>query len=168
MRIGIDARFYGSVGKGLGRYTEKLIEHLEVLDTDNEYVPKNACFKKALAQHAWYGFSEQLLFPFCLLLFRLDLVHFPHFNVPMFYPKKFIVTIHDLILLHYPTLGSTTRSVILYAIKFLAYRWVIALAMRRAEHIIAVSHFTANDIVRHAPYARDKVSVTYEAADAVC
>jgi hypothetical protein len=26
MRIGIDARFYGAIGKGLGRYTEKLIE----------------------------------------------------------------------------------------------------------------------------------------------
>ncbi|HLC95600.1 MAG TPA: glycosyltransferase family 1 protein [Patescibacteria group bacterium] len=180
MRIGIDARFYGSVGKGLGRYTEKLIENLELFDQENEYViflmrenfdeytPRNTHFHKVLAEYPWYSIAEQILFPIALLRFRLDVVHFPHFNVPMFYPKKFIVTIHDLILLHYPTLRSTTRSVILYAIKFLAYRLVIALAMRRAEHIIAVSHFTANDIVRHAPYARDKVSVTYEAADAVC
>ena len=29
MRIGIDARFFGSIGKGLGRYTQKLIENLE-------------------------------------------------------------------------------------------------------------------------------------------
>src|SRR3989338_6006062 len=177
MRIGIDARFYGSVGKGLGRYTEKLIEHLEVLDTDNdyvvflrrenfdEYVPKNACFKKALAQHAWYGFSEQLLFPFCLLLFRLDLVHFPHFNVPVLYPKKFIVTIHDLILLHYPTRKCSTRTAFFYRMKFAAYRFVIARAIRRAEHIIAVSHFTKRDILDRYPAARGKVSVTYEAAD---
>ena len=32
MRIGIDARFYGPVGKGLGRYTQKLIENLEKID----------------------------------------------------------------------------------------------------------------------------------------
>lgn len=180
MRIGIDARFYGSVGKGLGRYTEKLIEHLEVLDTDNdyvvflrrenfdEYVPKNACFKKALAQHAWYGFSEQLLFPFRLLLFRLDLVHFPHFNVPVLYPKKFIVTIHDLILLHYPTRKCSTRTAFFYRMKFAAYRFVIASAIRRAEHIIAVSHFTKRDILDRYPAARGKVSVTYEAADSAC
>ena len=37
MRIGIDARFYGSVGKGLGRYTERLVHELEKIDTENEY-----------------------------------------------------------------------------------------------------------------------------------
>jgi len=180
MRIGIDARFYGSVGKGLGRYTEKLIEHLEVLDTDNdyvvflrrenfdEYVPKNVRFKKALAQYAWYGFSEQLFFPFRLLLLRLDLVHFPHFNVPVLYPKKFIVTIHDLILLHYPTRENSTRVAFLYWLKFAAYRFVIASAIRRAEHIIAVSHFTKRDILDRYPAARGKITVTYEAADPVC
>ena len=57
-RIGIDARFYGSLGKGLGRYTEKLIEHLEeqapgqweffvFLRRENydEYVPRNQAFR---------------------------------------------------------------------------------------------------------------------------
>lgn len=180
MRIGIDARFYGSVGKGLGRYTEKLIEHLEGLDTDNdyvvflrrenfdEYVPKNARFKKVLAQYAWYGFSEQLLFPFRLLSFRLDLVHFPHFNVPILYPKKFIVTVHDLILLHYPTFQNTTRPKFFYWLKFAAYRFVIAAAIRRALHVIVVSHFTESDILERYPRARGKVSVTYEAADSSC
>jgi hypothetical protein len=38
MRIGIDARFYGSSGKGLGRYTERLIESLEAEESANEYV----------------------------------------------------------------------------------------------------------------------------------
>ena len=180
MRIGIDARFYGSVGKGLGRYTEKLIERLELLDTDNEYVvflkrenfaeyvPKNPRFQKVLAEYPWYGFSEQFLFPFLLLRSRLDLVHFPHFNVPFWYPKKFIVTIHDLILLRYPTLRNTTRPAFLYSIKFLAYRAIIALAIRRAEHIITVSHFTEKDILKRYPVARGKISVTYEAVDQWC
>jgi glycosyltransferase involved in cell wall biosynthesis len=180
MRIGIDARFYGSVGKGLGRYTEKLIEHLEGLDVDNEYVvflrrenfdeyvPKNARFKKALAHYAWYSFSEQLSFPFRLLSFRLDLVHFPHFNVPFLYPKKFIVTIHDLILLQYPTLRNTSRMVFSYWMKFAAYRFVIACAIYRARHIITVSRFTESDILDRYPVARTKILVTYEAADPWC
>lgn len=180
MRIGIDARFYGSVGKGLGRYTEKLIEHLEAIDMENEYVvflrrenfheyrPKNRRFQKALAQYPWYGFSEQFFFPLLLLSFRLDLVHFPHFNVPFLYPKKFVVTIHDLILLRYPTLKNTTHTAPFYRIKFACYRFVIAQAIRRAAHIITVSRFTREDIVSRYPRARGKISVTYEAADPWC
>ena len=99
MRIGIDARFYGSVGKGLGRYTEKLIENLELFDQENEYViflmrenfdeytPRNTHFHKVLAEYPWYSIAEQILFPIALLRFRLDVVHFPHFNVPIFYPN---------------------------------------------------------------------------------
>ena len=37
MRIGIDARFYGPPGKGLGRYTQKLIVNLERIDNANQY-----------------------------------------------------------------------------------------------------------------------------------
>lgn len=180
MRIGIDARFYGSVGKGLGRYTEKLIEHLERIDTHNdyviflrrenfdEYVPNNPRFKKVLAHYPWYSISEQLCFPFVLLSFRLDLMHFPHFNVPRLYLKRFVVTIHDLILLHHPTMKNTTRVALLYWLKFLAYRYVIASALRRAKCVIAVSHFTEHDILAQYPVARGKVVVTYEATDRVC
>lgn len=180
MRIGIDARFYGSLGKGLGRYTEKLIEHLELLDQENEYVvflrqenfdeyfPKNPRFTKKVAQYSWYGFSEQLLFVVMLYRFSFDLVHFPHFNVPVLYRKAFVVTIHDLILVHYPTVRNTTRLALLYGVKFLVYRYVIASAIRRARHIITVSEFTKQDIVREYPGARGKVTVTYEAADSFC
>lgn len=180
MRIGIDARFYGSLGKGLGRYTEKLIEHLESLDQENEYtvflrrenfseyVPKNPRFKKAEAQYAWYGLAEQTLFVLLLYRGRFDLVHFPHFNVPLLYFRKFVVTIHDLILVHYPTLRNTTRFAWLYWIKFSVYRLVIASAVRRAAHIITVSRFTEEDIIRHYPQAFGKITVTYEAADLFC
>lgn len=180
MRIGIDARFYGTSGKGLGRYVEKLIEHLEKIDTQNEYIifllrenfgeyrVKNPRFTKVVAEYRWYGFSEQIFFPLLLWKHRLDLVHFPHFNVPFLYGGKFVVTIHDLILLHYPTLRNTTRSAIFYWMKFVAYRFVIASAIRRAHHIIAVSLFTERDILLHYPRATGKTSVTYEAADSLC
>lgn len=180
MRIGIDARFYGSLGKGLGRYTQKLIEQLENLDTKNEYFifllpenfteyePRSENFKKILVRSRWYSLSEQFIFPLRLLFFRLDLVHFPHFNVPFLYPKKFVVTIHDLILLHYPTTENTTRSKLLYKVKFLAYRLVIASAVYRSEHIITVSHFTENDILTEYPHARGKLLVTYEATNSYC
>jgi len=180
MRIGIDARFYGSLGKGLGRYTEKLIEHLEVLDTVNEYtvflrpenfeeyVPRNVRFKKVLARYPWYGLTEQTLFVYRLYRERLDLVHFPHFNVPLLYCRPFVVTIHDLILLHYPTLRNTTRFPLVYWGKFLAYRLVIASAVKRARCIITVSNFTKDDLEKKYPHAQEKIVVTYEAADWFC
>jgi glycosyltransferase involved in cell wall biosynthesis len=180
MRIGIDARFYGSTGKGLGRYTEKLIHHLERCDDGHEYViflgqenfdeyvPKSRRCVKVLATYRWYSFAEQILFPITLYRQRLDLVHFPHFNVPLLYRRRFVVTIHDLILIHYPTIRNTTRSVFSYWMKFVAYRIVIGSAIRRAAHVITVSRFTERDIIEHYPFAAGKISMTYEAADGTC
>ena len=180
MRIGIDARFYGSIGKGLGRYTEKLIASLEQIDAENQYViflrrenfdeyaPKRDNFRKVLADYPWYGWREQVFFPLLLLRYRFDIVHFPHFNLPIFYPRKFAVTIHDLILFHFPTIRNTTLGWIGYAVKYLSYRLVIAIALRRATTVFAVSRFTQDDIAEHYPSTREKLVVTREAADHRC
>lgn len=178
MRIGIDARFYGSVGKGLGRYVQKLIENLEKVDKNNQYFifllkenfdefqPKNKNFKKILADYRWYTFSEQINMPKILNAYNLDAVHFPHFNVPIFYRKKFIITIHDLILLHFPTLKGTKLNPIFYWIKFAAYRLAIGSAVRRSKKIITVSKFSKKDILaKYSFLKKDKVAVTYEACD---
>ncbi len=181
MRIGIDARFFGPIGKGLGRYTQKLIENLEKLDTENEYFiflkeenypdykPGNKHFHKVRANFGWYTLSEQLRFPPLLNKYKLDLVHFPHFNVPFFYRKKFVVTIHDLILLHFPTVRSTTLNPIIYWLKFLGYKIVIYSAIFRSKKIIAVSKFTKKDILENFKNVRpDKITVTYEACEDYC
>lgn len=180
MRIGIDARFYGSLGKGLGRYTEKLIAHLEKMEGDDhyfiflrrenyaEYQPRNPRFQKVLADYAWYGWREQLLFPWLIHRVQLDLIHFPHFNVPLLVRTPSIVTIHDLILLHYPTVKATELPPFLYWAKYLVYRLVIAQAIRRARAIITVSTFTKDDLETVYPIARGKVTVTLEAADNFC
>lgn len=181
MKIGIDARFYGSLGKGLGRYTEKLITYLEGLSEDtntyviflrrenfDEYQPAHRRFTKRIADYPWYSWTEQLLFPLLLWRERLDLIHFPHFNVPLFLGKPFIVTIHDLILLHFPTVKASELPPFLYWLKYLAYRLVIASAIRRARSIITVSDFTKQDIETVYPVAEGKVYTTLEAVDPYC
>lgn len=179
-KIGIDARFFGSGGKGLGRYTQKLVENLEKIDGKNqyliflrkenfgEYIPKNHNFKKVLANYRWYSFSEQILFPILLLRKKLDIVHFPHFNVPILYRKKIIVTIHDLILIHFPTIKNSTLNPFFYWIKFFAYRVTINSAIKRAINVIAVSNFTKNDIYKNYNINKEKVIVTYEACENFC
>ncbi|MGB4833463.1 MAG: glycosyltransferase family 1 protein [Candidatus Moraniibacteriota bacterium] len=181
MKIGIDARFYGSLGKGLGRYTEKLITYLEQIPEDTntyvvflrrenfaEYQPANSRFEKRVADYSWYGWQEQFRFPWLLWRFHFDLIHFPHFNVPIFVPAPFVVTLHDLILLHYPTVKASELSPFLYWLKYLIYRVVIALAVRRARAIITVSRFTRSDIESVFPQARSKTFTTLEAADPYC
>ncbi|EKD58504.1 MAG: glycosyl transferase, group 1 [uncultured bacterium] len=180
MQIGIDARFYGSIGKGLGRYTQKLIQHLEQIDNENQYViflrkenfddyqSYNKNFKKVLADYKWYSFSEQIFFPLLLHKNKLDLVHFPHFNVPILYFGNFVLTIHDLILTHFPTLHSTMLNPIFYWIKYLAYKFAISSAVRRSQKILTVSEFTKNDLSNKYPESKNKIIVTYEACDDLC
>ncbi len=175
MRIGIDARFFGPIGKGLGRYTQKLVENLEIIDHRNQYFifltrenfdayrPRSKNFRKILADYQWYTFAEQLKFPKLLKKYRLDLVHFPHFNVPLLYRGAFVVTIHDLILMHFPTIKASALNPVFYWIKFLAYRIVISSAAKRAKKIIAVSCFTKKDILKKFPVDSKKIAITYEA-----
>ena len=180
MRIGIDARFYGSVGKGLGRYTERLVHELEKIDTENtyfiflcpenfdEYQPTSLNFTKVLTRSHWYSIAEQLVYPWQLYAKRLDLMHFPHFNVPLLYRGSLIMTLHDLILFHYPTEKATTKSSWQYWLKFHLYRFVLAQALHHAKRIITVSNFTKKDIEQNYPGVSSKIVVTKEATEAFC
>lgn len=182
-KIGIDARFYGSRGKGLGRYAQKLIENLEKIDGGSEereyyiilkkenfdeYQSKNKNFKKVKADYHWYTFKEQLVFPRFLNSLELDLVHFCHFNVPFFYRRRFIVTVHDLILFHFPTVRNTTLNKAYYFLKLIAYRFVIRSAVSRAEKVLAVSKFTKRDIIKELHVPEEKIELTYEGCDLRC
>lgn len=174
MRIGIDARFFGPRAKGLGRYTQKLIEELELIDDQNDYViflrrenfdeyqPQSLHFKKVLADYRWYSLGEQLFFPWLIYSQRIDLMHFTHFNLPVFYLKSYIVTIHDLILQHFGTARGHLLGKVRYWFKSLGYKIVIYLAVWRSKKIITVSEYVKNDIIKFFGITPDKVEVVYE------
>lgn len=178
MRIGIDARLYHT-GLGIGRYIEQLIKHLERIDDTNEYSiflrkdayvayhPAHPRFKKVLADIPWYSVREQLVMPFLLARYRLDLVHFPHFNVPVCTRIPFIVTIHDLIMIKFPlsaTSAASTRNPFIHRVKYYFYRCILSYACRKARNIITVSQHVRNDLVRLLGVDLKKISVIYEAA----
>ena len=179
MRIGIDARFCGPVGKGLGRYTQKLVTHLEKIDQQNQYVvflrrenwdvyqPTNQNFRKVLADYQWYSWPEQVQMPKLLRKQNLDLVHFPHFNVPLGYRGKFVSTIHDLILIQFPTKRATTLGPLLYKLKYFGYRRVINHAVKKSQSVITVSRYTKKQLVDFFGIKPDKIHVTYEASSGV-
>jgi glycosyltransferase involved in cell wall biosynthesis len=173
-RIGIDARFYGPLGKGLGRYIQEVTDNILEMDKENQYIiflnkdnydelsanKKNV--EKVLVDVRWYTLKEQLIMPFLIWKKKLDLIHFPHFNVPIFVPTKFVVTIHDLILTKFPTPRATTLGPVLYKLKNAAYKIIIHAAIKRAKKIFAVSEFTKKDIIEQFRAPSDKIKVTYE------
>ncbi len=174
MRIAIDARFFGPKQKGLGRYLQKLVEHLEKVDLSNQYViflrrdnwneyqPTNPNFKKVLADYRWYTLGEQIMMPIKIWQAKVDLIHFPHFNIPVFYSGPFVVTIHDLVLKKFPTRRASTLGPIRYWLKNLAYQLVIWLAVKRAKKIVAVSNYTKEDILRYFRIKPERIEVIYE------
>lgn len=172
MHIGIDARMYGPEQGGLGRYIQQLIQHLEIIDTENQYtiflnkknwdyyLPKNYNFKKVMIDIPWYGWKEQFKLPLFLKRNATDLMHFPHWNVPLSYNKPFVVTIHDLLLLHYPTTKTSLLGPLTYWTKYTAYRMVLAHAAKKARHIITVSNYSKQDIQKTLHTLSEQISVT--------
>lgn len=175
MRIGIDCRLWNETG--VGRYTRNLVYNLAKIDHKNQYtlffrkkefdeveLPGNN-FEKRLADIRWHSIAEQTKLPGLLSKELLDLVHFPYFSIPIFYNRPFVVTIHDLILHHFPTGEASTLSLLLYKIKLQGYRLVIAQAVKKARKIITVSQATKQEIVDHLKVPKEKIVVTYEGID---
>lgn len=167
MKIGIDARMYGSGFTGIGRYTYELIRNLAELDDQHEYTvflrkeafdefePPNERFKKRLAEFPHYSFAEQTKFLKLLNSTELDLMHFCHFNAPIRYKKPYIVTIHDLTLSFYPgkKMNSFWRRMV--------YRMVLKAVSKQALKIIAVSEHTKRDLEKILNVPSDKIDVIY-------
>ncbi len=88
----------------------------------------------------------------------VELVHFPHYNVPWNYSGRFVVTVHDLIHVLFPEyLGSGLEA--LYAKNLISH------ALRKAERVMTVSENSAADIMSLFHTDADKIKVTYLAAD---
>ena len=172
MRIGIDARLINETG--VGRYIRNLLRELADQDLNNEYtvflrerdfshfaIP-NPRWHKRKAEVVWHSVAEQFFLPWIFLKEHLDIVHVPYFNAPIFYPGKYIVTIHDLTILHFDTGKASTLPYWIYKIRRIGYRIVLFAGIKRASHIIAVSESVRRDILATFDEKEERVSVTYE------
>ena len=171
MIIGIDARMYGYAQTGIGNYIRHLLKYIFELDKENNYViflsPEeydnfevpNKRIKKVKISAKWYGWKEQLLFPFQLYKENLDLMHFTHFNSPVLYLKKSIVTIHDVTPYFFP--GHKMKSLV----RKIGFRMVFFSSVKKAAKVIAVSKNTKSDIVKHFKIKENKIEVIYEGVD---
>lgn len=175
LSIGIDARMIEHTG--IGRYVRNLTRNLLRIDPGNRYVllgrvekikehvgdlaSSNLDFVEAVSPI--YSLQEQIEMPLKIDRLNLDLVHIPHYNVPLLCRTKMVVTIHDLNHLFISReLGS--RGLGSIAAYWYA-RFMLKAAVRKATRIIAVSEHTKSEVIEHLSASEDKIEITYEGVE---
>lgn len=169
-KIGIDCRMIKATG--IGRYVSNLVNNLTKLDLENEYIlffrkddlesfdVGNPNFKKVIADYPCNRAEEQMKLPFALRAEGLDLVHFPHFNVPLIYRGKYVVSIQDITLHHYPVKTPSER-LLNYKFREFFFKMVIKNAMKNSLKILVSTYFTKNDLVSTYGVPEEKIVVNY-------
>lgn len=168
MKIGIDCRIYSSKYTGIGRYVYELVHRVSKLDKKNEYVlffnqpefsnfdPPAKNVTKVLAESPIYSIKEQFKFLSVLNKQKLDLMHFTHFNKPIFYRRPSVVTIHDLTLSFYP--GKKKKSIF----HRLGYHLTFRNSVKKATKVITVSENSKKDLMKLVGTPEEKIQVIYQ------
>lgn len=170
MHIAIDAHSVGAELGGNESYATNLIEALAEIDQTNRYtlfVTKAAAVKRFADR--WPNFQVRLTLPHTplvripLTLSRelrrhpVDLLHV-QYTAPPFAPCPIVTTIHDLAFEHLPETFNR-RS-------WMQMRLTVRRTARRAAHIITVSDYSRDDIIRTYKIPPERITVTHEAAPA--
>lgn len=160
MQISLDGRWLQT---GIGRYIEGLLAgvkgklngiDLHVL-TMPEYSARVAdlCDHVSFCDASIYSLQEQLCVPWACR--KSDLLHVPHYNAPIVWGKKLVITIHDLIHLENPARYAAS----LYA------KPMLSAAARKADAIITVSQSMKTRLVERLKAPEDKIHVIYNGVD---
>lgn len=177
-RIGIDCRLGGSRHAGIGRYIENLLLRLPLLAPEITWVFFYHDLKQketwepqlvSMTNVEWvrtdtshYTLAEQWQLPELLKHAALDLLHVPHFNIPLAYRGPLVVTIHDLLWHEYRGPSVTTLPRWQYWLKYAAYRWVTSQAIKRAKAILVPAETIRDTVNRYYPHHLTKIFVTKE------
>jgi glycosyltransferase involved in cell wall biosynthesis len=162
LRIGIDARKLADYG--IGTYLQGLLAEYAGLPEPPEVVlflrrgmetllpemPEN--WRLVEVEAPGYSAREQLTVPLAALRARLDVLHVPHYVIPLLYPFRMVVTVHDIIHVLFPEFLPN-------ALSFAYARMAIRAAVRRARVLVAVSETTADDLVRLFGAVRERLRV---------
>ena len=171
MRIGIDARMLDNTG--IGRYLRNLLIHLARKDQQNEYIifvnkdhtqvvtQENFLFVPLKIHVPLYSLQEQSWFPLEIRKWKLDLIHYPNFNIPFIQFCPYVVTIHDLIYYLYPD-QCPSKFAYYYACSMIRY------ATKHARTVMTVSEHSKKDLIRYFNIPEHKIQIISEAADGNC
>ncbi|OGY81843.1 MAG: hypothetical protein A3F54_04710 [Candidatus Kerfeldbacteria bacterium RIFCSPHIGHO2_12_FULL_48_17] len=179
MRIGIDIRpLMEERLSGVAQYTMQLTRKLLTLDTSNEYILFYSGFKKSWFIHRaltntrakiipvlvpnklFNGAQTFLHFPFIdKKLSGLDIFFAPNWGFVNISPNcRLVVTAHDLAYKIYPQFLSPKGRIwhrVIHPEKFFT----------QADHIVAVSQHTKNDVMSTFKIPENRISVVYSGVD---
>lgn len=172
MHIVIDARNRRS---STGRYTDRLLEHLQKLDPENKYTvllspadkwqgsTKN--FTALPCSYKQFSFNpfEQIGFVWQLYKLRPNLVHFTMTQQPLLYFGKIITTTHDLTMLRYTRKGRFPAWV--HTVRMVLYKFMFWLSHKKSRIIIVPTKFVKEDLAKYQPFTRTKTHITYESSE---
>jgi glycosyltransferase involved in cell wall biosynthesis len=165
-RIVIDVRRIRDFG--IGTYIRNLIVALSKLDNVNQYVlvcrredlsetaglPGN--FAQATYSRSDTSRADHVAFPFFLRQFSADLYHIPLNAVPIFMPKPFVVTVHDMSSLLFERPPGWEESLRYYRFRR---------GLLRADRVIAVSDATRRDVENMVGVPAAKIRMIHSAPD---
>ncbi|MDF2378648.1 MAG: glycosyltransferase family 1 protein [Candidatus Gracilibacteria bacterium] len=159
---------------GIGRYVAEFVKHAAHLDENNRFTiylnpeefetfqEPNDRWTKKKVDIPHYSLKEQTEWYSFLHNEPVDMMYFPHFNVPVRYKKPFVVTIHDLTLHYFPYKEYTPKWTLKKQIQIWVYKFIMKMTVKHAQHIIAISECTKKDLQKEYKVADEKVSVVYE------
>ncbi len=142
-RVGLDARLTRQLSAGMKTYVSELTLCLPQVAPEYAYVP--------FTRGGNFGWNEQVALPLAMRRARLDLVHFLSQYVPILLPRRFVMTIHDLIHLRFPQ--HFKAKVGPY------YATVVRRACARAARVITDDERTVDDLATLLAVDRAKVRV---------
>jgi glycosyltransferase involved in cell wall biosynthesis len=154
MRIGIDATTVARQPAGVGNYIVRLVRALAEEQTSHEFTvfvtpDGQAAFEElpsirivpiALRGTALRTAWEQAFLPALVRRERLDLLHSPHYTMPLRLSVRSVVTFHDMTFVTHPEWHVRSKRLFFP----LMMRW----SAHRATHLIANSHSTRGDLMR--------------------
>lgn len=174
MTVGIDARLMGPTNtRGIGRYIQELAAALlanpeleltlVVRSLESSPFQLHPRVTHVVADIPWYGWREQREMPKILNRLKVDVLHIPHWNAPFGLRRPFVMTVHDLILLHHPHSQKTsTRHPLIGWVKHHVFRYLLARNLKRASSILVPTEFVKQDILQRYRISESKITVTGE------
>lgn len=132
IRLAFDARETSHMSAGVLNYSRKLREWLPLVAPDVTLI--------AVGRGDNFDAAEQMGLPLEIVRARARVAHFPTLFVPRFIPCRYVVTVHDLIDLHFPQFVK--RRVPPYV------RALVAPVARAAHAVITDDEATVDDLER--------------------
>ena len=168
MRIAIDIRKINEFG--VGTYIWNLVRNLAAVDNGIDYLllgsnrnfhelgPLPPNFRQLYQPDDNTFWRNHCAIPLCLRRNNVDVVHVPHYEAPVLVPTNLVVTIHDCVHLLFPQDDAS---------KFQNYRTYLHTkkVVEMAQHVVAVSESTKEDLINIFNLPESKISVVYNALD---